>query len=161
MASEAPKTNYITIVRGDSTNALGYNTIPCTINTTLDITGATVVFSFLDFEQEFTDVVSGEPFNIVIPWEETKKFPVGVQFASLYVIDSEGRRRTFNNMIPVKVTLCPMPDEGNVEVEFSPIEQIMEGDNFDMYCSDWEFRRQFSILIKKLGATTTNEVMPQ
>lgn len=161
MASEAPKTNYITIVRGDSTDALGYNTIPCTINTTLDLTGATVVFSFLDFEQEFTDVVSGEHFNIVIPWEETKKFPVGMQFASLYVIDAEGRRRTFNNMIPIKVTLCPMPDEGNVEVEFIPIAQIMEGDNFDMYCSDWEFRKQFSILIKKLGATTTNEVMPQ
>lgn len=161
MENEAPKINYITIVRGDSTDALGYNTIPCTVNTTLDLTGATVVFSFLDFKQEFTDVVSGEPFNIVIPWEETKKFPVGVQFASLYVIDAEERRRTFNNMIPVKVTLCPMPDEGNVEVEFNPIEQIMEGDNFDMYCSDWEFRKQFSILIKKLGATTTNEVMPQ
>jgi hypothetical protein len=64
-------------------------------------------------------------------------------------------------MIPVNVTLCPMPDEGNVEVEFSPIEQIMDGNNFDMYCSDWEFRKQFSILIKKLGATTTNEVMPK
>jgi hypothetical protein len=161
MESEAPKTNYITIVRGDSTDALGYNTIPCTVNTTLDLTGATVVFSFLDFKQVFTNVVSGEPFNIVIPWEETKKFPVGVQFASLYVIDEEGRRRTFNNMIPVKVTLCPMPDEGNVEVEFNPIEQIMEGDNFDMYCSDWEFRQQFAFLVKKLGATTTNEVMPQ
>jgi hypothetical protein len=152
---------YITIVHGDDTNALGYNTIPCTINTTLNLTGATVVFEFLDFKQEFTEVVTGEKFDIVIPKSATSEFPLGKQFASLYVIDSEGRRRTFNNMIPINVTLCPMPDEGNVEVEFNPIEQIMEGDNFDMYCSDWEFRKQFAILIKKLGATATNEVMPQ
>lgn len=153
--------SWINVVHGDDTNALGYNTIPCTVNTTLNLTGATVVFEFLDFKQEFTDVVSGKKFDIVIPHDATSQFPLGRQFASLYVIDPEGRRRTFNNMIPVKVTLCPMPDDGNVEVEFNPIEQIMEGDNFDMYCSDWEFRKQFSILIKKLGATTTNEVMPQ
>ena len=153
--------NIISIVQGDDTNALGYNTIPCTINTSLNLTGATVVFEFLDFKQEFTGVVSGEQFNIVIPHSATSLFALGMQFASLYVIDAEGRRRTFNNRIPVNVTLCQMPDEGNVEVEFSPIEQIMEGDNFDMYCSDWEFRKQFSILIKKLGATTTNEVMPK
>jgi hypothetical protein len=155
------KPEWITIVHGDDTNALGYNTIPCTVNSSLNLTGATIVFEFLDFKQEFTGIVSGEQFSIVIPHEYTSQFPLGRQFASLYAIDSDGRRRTFNNMIPIKVTLCPMPDEGNVEVEFSPIEQIMEGDNFDMYCSDWEFRQQFSILIKKLGATTTNEVIPQ
>lgn len=159
---ECPKADgYITIVRGDDTNALGYNTIPCTVNTTLDLTGATVVFQFLDFKQEFTGVVSGQVFNIVIPASSTKEFPVGVQYASLYVIDAEGKRRTFNNMIPVCVTLCPLADDDRVEVEFSPIEQIMEGNNFDMFCSDWEFRQQFALLIKKLGSTATNEVLPE
>lgn len=153
--------DYIVVVKGDDTNALGYNTIPCIVNTTLDLTGATVVFKFLDFKQEFTDVVSGESFNIVIPSSETSKFPLGVQYASLYVIDSEGRKRTFNNMIPVCVRLTPLPESGNVEVEFSPIEQIMEGNNFDMFCSDWEFRQQFALLIKKLGSTATNEVLPE
>lgn len=158
--SEANK-DYIVVVKGDDTNALGYNTIPCTVNTTLDLTGCKVYFKFLDFIQEFENVVSGEVFNIVIPSSETSKFPLGKQFASLYVIDAEGRKRTFNNMIPVCVRLTPLPESSNVEIEFSPIEQIMEGNNFDMYCSDWEFRQQFSMLIKKLGSTTTNEVLPE
>lgn len=153
--------NVIKVVRGDDTNAIGYNTIPCTINTILDLTGCTVVFEFLDFKQEFTGIQSGVKFDIVIPHEETSKFPIGFQYASLRVIDTEGRIRTFNNRIPVYVTIVPLTDNERVEVEFNPIEQIMKGDNFDMYCSDWEFRQQFAMLIKKLGATATNEVMPQ
>ena len=153
--------NIISIVQGDDTNALGYNTIPCTVNTSLDLTGATVVFEFLDFKQEFTGVKSGEQFDIVIPHSSTSLFALGMQFASLYVIDAEGLRRTFNNRIPVNVTLCPIPDDERVEIEFNPIEQIMDGNDFNMYCSDWEFRQQFALLIKKLGSDVSNEELPE
>ena len=153
--------NIISIVQGDDTNALGYNTIPCTVNTSLDLTGATVVFEFLDFKQEFTGVKSGEQFDIVIPHSSTSLFALGMQFASLYVIDAEGLRRTFNNRIPVNVTLCPIPDDERVEIEFNPIEQIMDGNDFNMYCSDWEFRQQFALLIKKFGSDVSNEELPE
>ena len=159
--STNPFANPIIIVKGDDTDAIGYNTIPCTINTTLDLTGCEVVFSFLGFTQEFTNVVGGETFDIVIPSSVTSTFPLCMQFASLYVIDADKKKRTFSNTIPVKVTLNPQEGQGRVGIEFNPIAQVMKGDNFDMYSSDWDFRKQFAMLIKKLGATVSNDEEPE
>lgn len=95
----------ITIHRGDDTDFTGNQEIVISIDTDIDLTGYTAKFRFLDFTKSFTseEVVTKE-LSITIGAEDTKKFPLGEQFATLWLYDENGKIKTLCNRIPVVVT---------------------------------------------------------
>jgi hypothetical protein len=110
----------IGIFRGDDTDAFDYQTIVGTINTDLDLTGCKAVFRYLDFSMEFDPIPEDKKITIIIPADETKKFPPGLGYASLRVYDSEDRLKTFSNRIMVFVaTKTPMFGSDEFEVDFN------------------------------------------
>ena len=110
----------IGIFRGDDTDAFSYQTIVGTINTDLDLTGCKAVFRYLGFSMEFDPIPEDRKLTIVIPADETKKFPPGLGYASLRVYDSDGRLKTFSNRIMVFVaTKTPMFGSDEFEVDFN------------------------------------------
>lgn len=110
----------IGIFRGDDTDAFDYQTIVGTINTDLDLTGCKAVFRYLDFSMEFDPIPEDKKITIIIPADDTKKFPPGLGYASLRVYDSEGRLKTFSNRIMVFVaTKTPMFGSDEFEVDFN------------------------------------------
>ena len=110
----------IGIFRGDDTDAFSYQTIVGTINTDLDLTGCKAVFRYLGFSMEFDPIPDDRKLTIVIPADETKKFPPGLGYASLRVYDSEGRLKTFSNRIMVFVaTKTPIFGSDEFEVDFN------------------------------------------
>ena len=110
----------IGIFRGDDTDAFSYQTIVGTINTDLDLTRCKAVFRYLGFSMEFDPIPEDKKITIVIPADETKKFPPGLGYASLRVYDSEGRLKTFSNRIMVFVaTKTPMFGSDEFEVDFN------------------------------------------
>lgn len=110
----------IGIFRGDDTDAFSYQTIVGTINTDLDLTGCKAVFRYLGFSAEFDPIPEDRKLTIVIPANETKKFPPGLGYASLRVYDSDGRLKTFSNRIMVFVaTKTPMFGSDEFEVDFN------------------------------------------
>ena len=110
----------IGIFRGDDTDAFSYQTIVGTIKTDLDLTGCKAVFRYLGFSMEFDPIPEDRKLTIVIPADETKKFPPGLGYASLRVYDSDGRLKTFSNRIMVFVaTKTPMFGSDEFEVDFN------------------------------------------
>jgi hypothetical protein len=132
----------IGIFRGDDTDAFSYQTIVGTINTDLDLTGCKAVFRYLDFSMEFDPIPEDKKITIIIPADETKKFPPGLGYASLRVYDSEGRLKTFSNRIMVFVaTKTPMFGSDEFEVDFNVRQELAplkifvgpNPDDFDEY----------------------------
>lgn len=132
----------IGIFRGDDTDAFDYQTIVGTINTDLDLTGCKAVFRYLDFSMEFDPIPEDKKITIIIPADETKKFPPGLGYASLRVYDSEGRLKTFSNRIMVFVaTKTPMFGNDEFEVDFNVRQELAplkifvgpNPDDFDEY----------------------------
>lgn len=135
-------TNYIRIFRGDDSDALGYQTIVGTIKTDIDLAGCKAVFRFLGFYAEFNPIPDDKKLTIVIPAQASRGFPPGVGYASLKVIDTYGKIRTFTNRIPVIVdTMTPSCGCGEFEVSFSPFPELEplkifigpNADDFDQY----------------------------
>lgn len=150
---------YIEVFRGDDSDALGYQTITATIQTEVDLSGCSAHFVFLDFEQVFTEIPEDKRLTIVIPASQSRKFPVGIQFATVYIVDNEGKKRTFSTNVPVIVknrTECLVGQEP-VKIIFNPLPQLMTGKVFDMECNDWTFRQKLALLWKALGGTVENE----
>lgn len=83
---------YITLIRGDDTNALG-GLVTITLKSEIDLIGMTAAFRLGDFLQEFTDLTSGE-LQIVIPAAETAKLPLGPITGTLQLTDTTGRQKT-------------------------------------------------------------------
>lgn len=152
----------ILIYRGDNSNALGLQTINLKIKTELDLTGCTLFFKFLDFEESFTEFSENETeqqFIISIDSETSFSFPLGLQHAVVYITDKDGRRRTLANDILVLVTddLKTAYDISNdIDVVIpSDYRNALIGTEFDEGSTIRELRKFVGKIGKTLGADIT------
>lgn len=94
---------------GDDTGVMGLNPITIGLKTELDIEGCTFVFSFLGFEQRFTDLQKDDEgvvhMTVNMTAQQTAKFPLGLQYATVWIEDEEGKRFTLTDDILVLVTI--------------------------------------------------------
>lgn len=97
---------FLIIFRGDDTNHELNKPIRFVMTDSgYSLDGMTLHFSFLDIDKTFTDFDSERSCELVFTAEETKLFPVGINFATLYLIDAKEKKHTLTNRLPVKVTL--------------------------------------------------------
>lgn len=94
----------IVLFKGDSTNFQNAQHIDVVIETDLPLNGCSAHFEFLDFSQNWKPVPEDKILKLTIPMEVTRRFPLGMNFATVYLNDAAGRRRTLTNTIPVHVT---------------------------------------------------------
>lgn len=87
----------VVITQGDDSNAFGKE-ITINVNSELDLTGFSAVFQLGDFKQRFDDI-RAKKLAIVIPAEETKKLPTGLQLGALKIFDATGLQVTVKSDI--------------------------------------------------------------
>lgn len=97
---------FLIIFRGDDTNHELNKSIRFVMTDSgYSLDGMTLHFSFLGTDKTFTDFDPERSCELAFTAEETKQFPVGISYATLYLIDAEGKRHTLTTTLPVKVTL--------------------------------------------------------
>lgn len=101
----------IYITRGDDTNFNNYKFLTFNIDTEIDITGWSAVFTLGGVSYTF-DNIESKTFSLVLSAEDTQKIPYGNNEGLLYFYDSDKRRKLVSNSIPFYVTKNPT---GNVE----------------------------------------------
>lgn len=98
----------ISIVAGDDTGVMGINPITVSFKTELDLEGCAIIFSFLGFTKKFENLQKDEhgvvTMTIYMSAEQTSEFPLGFQYASIIIEDSQGKRFTLTDDILVLVT---------------------------------------------------------
>lgn len=94
----------IVLFKGDSTNFQNAQHVEVVIDTDIPLDGCSAHFEFLDFSQNWKPIPADKTLKLTISMEVTKRFPLGMNFATVYLQDSAGRRRTLTNTIPVHVT---------------------------------------------------------
>lgn len=95
------------IYKGDDTDFRGSAGFVLKVITSsnLNLAGCTVVVEVLGFKRSFPASATGElvcPFAFTAA--ETQRMPLGIHAATVRVYDPQGRVRTINNSIRVKVT---------------------------------------------------------
>lgn len=101
----------IYITRGDDTNFNNYKFLTFNINTEIDITGWSAVFTLGGVSYTF-DNIESKTFSLTLSAEDTRKIPYGNNEGLLYLYDSDKRRKLISNSIPFYVTKNPT---GNTE----------------------------------------------
>lgn len=101
----------IYITRGDDTNFNNYKFLTFNINTEIDITGWSAVFTLGGVSYTF-DNIESKTFSLALSAEDTRKIPYGNNEGLLYLYDSDKRRKLISNSIPFYVTKNPT---GNTE----------------------------------------------
>jgi hypothetical protein len=97
---------FLIIFRGDDTDHELNKSIRFVMTDSgYNLDGMTLHFSFLGIDKTFTDFDPERSCELVFTSEETKQFPVGINYATLYLIDAKGKKHTLTNTLPVKVTL--------------------------------------------------------
>jgi hypothetical protein len=97
---------FLIIFRGDDTDHELNKSIRFVMTDSgYSLDGMTLHFSFLGIDKTFTDFDPERSCELVFTSEETKQFPVGINYATLYLIDTKEKKHTLTNRLPVKVTL--------------------------------------------------------
>lgn len=161
----------ITIKHGDSTDAIGASPIVLTIHTKLDLTGCTIIFSFLGFEQRFTELEKDENddvhLGISMTATQTASLPLGFQFASVFITDGSNNTRTLMDNILVLVTDSAEIAYGannnmtiNINMNDEAIKTILSGQSWDAGGTIGSLRDFLAKIGEALGATVTERETP-
>lgn len=154
----------IVIMQGDDSNAIGLEPITISVATPLDLTGCEIVFSFLGFTQKFTDseftVEDGKvKLTVTIDKTVSASFPLGFQFASVSITDTDGKNRMLNNKILTLVTNNPAFAYGinnNVDVVVpTSFAHVLDGETWNAGDSIGSMRDIVGKIAKALGADVT------
>lgn len=96
----------LTIFKGDDTGGTFGRPLHFTINTgaDVDLAGCRAEFEFDGIVKTFERIVAGASVEIVFTHQETADMKTGVRFAKFRIIDADGKIRTFDNSLAVKVT---------------------------------------------------------
>lgn len=96
----------LTIFKGDDTGGTFGRPLHFTINTgsDVDLDGCRAEFEFDGIVKTFERIVAGASVEIVFTHQETADMKTGVRFAKFRIIDADGKIRTFDNSLAVKVT---------------------------------------------------------
>jgi hypothetical protein len=92
----------ITLIKTDDTDFAGRNFIRVNVKSEFDLTDYKLGFVLCGVLKEFSDLQE----DIVINYSqvETEQFSLGINYATIYLEDADGRKKTLTNRIPVKVT---------------------------------------------------------
>lgn len=93
-----------TIYKGDDTDFRGAARLSLRIGTEADLSGCTVEFTFLGQTRRFSGDAAAKPLSFAFSASETALFPVGVHRARVRVFDSEGRVKTVDDSVRIRVT---------------------------------------------------------
>ena len=93
-----------TIYKGDDTDFRGAARLSLRIGTDADLSGCTVEFTFLGQTRRFSGDAAAKPLSFAFSASETALFPVGVHRARVRVFDSEGRVKTVDDSVRIRVT---------------------------------------------------------
>lgn len=103
---ENRKCPFLIIFRGDDTNHDLNKSIRFVMTDSgYSLEGMVLHFSFLGIDKEFSDFDPERSCELILTAEETRRLPVGISYATLYLIDSGGRKHTLTTTLPVKITL--------------------------------------------------------
>lgn len=161
----------ITIKHGDSTDAIGASPIVLTIHTKLDLTGCTIIFSFLGFEQRFTELEKDENddvhLGISMTATQTASLPLGFQFATVSITDGSNNTRTLVDDILVLITDSAEVAYGannnmtiNINMNDEAIKTLLSGQSWDAGGTIGSLRDFLAKIGKALGATVTERETP-
>ena len=93
-----------TIYKGDDTDFRGAARLSLRIGTEADLSGGTVEFTVLGQTRRFSGDAAAKPLSFAFSASETALFPVGVHRARVRVFDSEGRVKTVDDSVRIRVT---------------------------------------------------------
>lgn len=93
-----------TIYKGDDTDFRGAARLSLRIGTEADLSGCTVEFTFLGQTRRFSGDAAAKPLSFAFSASETALFPVGVHRARVRVFDPEGRVKTVDDSVRIRVT---------------------------------------------------------
>lgn len=123
----------------------------------LDLTGCKAELSFCGIVKEIE--CGGCEFILALSSSETAALPIGVHFATLRLIDGEGRRVTVSNTIRVMVTDSVAEVYGDtfgVNTLTVALPKVMAGETFDLGGSNGDVRQFLASLAERFGAKVIN-----
>lgn len=94
----------IVLFSGDDSNFVGNQTIFIGLDTEIDITGCKAHIKYIGKTFTWDTIPSDHRLELVFSAEETKNMPLGDWNAELWLEDAQGRRRTVDNQIRIRVT---------------------------------------------------------
>ena len=124
----------------------------------LDLTGCKAELSFCGIVKEI-ECGGGCEFILALSAAETAALPIGVHFATLRLIDGEGRRITVSNTIRVSVTdsvAAVYGDTFGVNTLTVALPKVMAGETFDLGGSNGDVRQFLASLAERFGAKVIN-----
>lgn len=93
-----------TIYKGDDTDFRGAARLSLRIGGEVDLAGCTIEFTFLGQTRRFSGDAAAKPLSFAFSSSETALFPVGIHRARVRVFDSEGRVKTVDDSVRIRVT---------------------------------------------------------
>ena len=124
----------------------------------LNLAGCKAELSFCGIVKTL-DCSKGCDFLLVLAAAETAPLTLGRHFATLRLIDPQGRRVTVSNTIMVCVTDSVADvygDEIGVDTMTVALPKVMAGETFDLGGTNADVRKFLVALAERLGATVVN-----
>ena len=151
-----------TIYKGDDTDFRGAARLSLRIDTEADLSGCTVEFTFLGQTRRFSGDAAAKPLTFAFSASETALFPVGVHRARVRVFDSEGRVKTVDDSVRIRVT-DSVADAYGTDVEQTLAVSLVSGftmpdipESLDVAASDTSsvFKAKFNDLLALLRSVS-------
>lgn len=150
------------IYKGDDTNFRGLANLAIRLNAETDLTGCRIEFTFLGHKRTFTGVSSDGTLPFVFTAAETALMPVGTHKAKVRVFDPQGRVKTVDDSIKIKVTddlaeAYGGGEDQEIEVHIGQgAAGISDEDVFDCSSGMTDVKERLAYLWEKMGGTVIN-----
>jgi len=103
---DCPSTSLI-ICKGDDIDFSRNNPIYLRILSKVDLTGLKLHFHFFDYCKIVDEIPSDGKIPMVFTADDTSEFPLGKNYASVWLEDETGKRRSVTKKIIIDVTTDP------------------------------------------------------
>ena len=152
------------IYKGDDTDFRGNANLAIRLATEIDLSDCRIEFTFLGQKRIFDGSAAGTALQFVFTSAETALFPVGTHKAKVRVFDSEGRVRTMDDSIRIRVTDnlkeaygWEQQQEIAVDVRQSRTGSMLSGDDvLDCGASFTELKERVAFLWERSGGRVSN-----
>lgn len=152
------------IYKGDDTNFRGCANLAIRLSTEIDLTGCRIEFTFLGQKRVFWWNSESSTLPFVFTSAETALFPCGTHKARVRVFDTEGRVRTMDDSVRIRVTdnlkeAYGWEDEQEISVDVRQSragEFLTDEDVFDCGASFTDLKERMAFLWERMGGRVTN-----
>ena len=152
------------IFKGDDTDFRGSANLAIRLSSEIDLTDCRIEFTFLGQKRTFNGNAATGPLSFVFTSAETALFPVGTHKAKVRVFDSEGRVRTMDDSIRIRVTdnlkeAYGWEDEQEIEVDVRQTRTgavLTDDDAFDCEAPLTDLKERIAFLWERMGGKVVN-----